>query len=787
VVTTNQGEGSRKRRGALSAIGIALALIGALVGSGTAQAAGPPSIVTAWSSQVFSSSARLSAQINPNGTSTAYHFDYITKAAYEANGGNFTGASRIPIASDTSIGSGSSPVTATQLLSNLAPDTAYRYRVVTNPPAAAPDTAHLFTTQAIGGASILADSRGWEMVSPVDKNGGEVAAPGALLGGGVLQAAAAGSSVTYSSETSFDPGAGGAPPASQYIATRGSGGWSSQGIDPPIFSDTYNAPDGGVPYQLFSTDLTRGVLLNGDHCRGDAGDCAVANPPLTGTDAPAGYQNYYLRDNGSGGYSALLGSLNAGSLDLAPADFDLRFAGASADLKHVVISSCAALTADATEVAGSPGCDPAEQNLYEWSAGNGLSLLNGGITGAALVAQSGAVSSGGDRVYWTDTATGDLYLHDAGGNHPVDSGATFQTASIDGATAFYTKAGSLYSYDAATYTPSAALASGVVGVLGASATGDSVYYQDAAGLKRWHGATTTVALNQASPPADAADSSDYPPATGTARVSADGTKLLFVSSAYQLSGYDNTDQGSPAPCGQPTGVCDSQVYLYDATGAGTLTCLSCNPTNERPIGASTIPGSIPNGSALGSTNSYKPRALSANGKRAFFDSGDAIAGTDTNNDADTYQWEAQGEGSCNRQGGCVSLISSGRAAGGASFVDASADGSDAFFLTDESLVSRYDGSGALVDADPGGVDLYDARVGGGFPVTPPPIICEGDACQSLPPPPVDPTLTTLLPGPGNPPLRYVNQAKRCKKGFVKRKGKCVKKKAAHHHKRGGRR
>jgi hypothetical protein len=37
---------------------------------------------------------------------------------------------------------------------------------------------------------------------------------------------------------------------------------------------------------------------------------------------------------------------------------------------------------------------------------------------------------------------------------------------------------------------------------------------------------------------------------------------------------------------------------------------------------------------------------------------------------------------------------------------------------------------------------------------PTPIVCEGDACQILPPEPVDPTLTTLIPGPGNPPVHY---------------------------------
>jgi hypothetical protein len=277
-------------------------------------------------------------------------------------------------------------------------------------------------------------------------------------------------------------------------------------------------------------------------------------------------------------------------------------------------------------------------------------------------------------------------------------------------------------------------------VLGASEGGDYAYFQDATGLKLWHsGATTQIA-----PGAAVADASDYPPATASARVSADGTKLIFVSSAYSLTGYDNTDLASPALCGQPTGICDSQVYLYDAGGAGTLACLSCNPTGERPIGPSTIPGAISNGTAPGSTRAYKPRALSTDGRRVFFDSRDALGIADTNKATDAYQWEAQGEGSCTRAGGCVSLISSGRSAGGATFIDASADGSDAFFLTD----------GSLVSADPGSLDLYDARIGGGFPVPVPPIPCEGDACQVLPPQPLDPTLTTLLTGKGNPPVSY---------------------------------
>jgi hypothetical protein len=796
--------------GAAAALAFGLIALALGPGAGAGHAAGPPTVVAVWSSSVFSSSARLSAQINPNGVATGYHFEYLTKAAYDANlaasKDGFDGAARAPVASNATVGSGSSAVTVFQPLSGLSSAAVYRYRVVTSPVASPSDAGHTFATQASSGASILLDNRGWEMVSPVDKNGGEVEPPGALAGGGVLQAASQGGALTYGSRASFAGGQG-APPASQYLSTRTASGWGTQNVNPPIFSSTYDFVDGGVPYRLFSGDLARAVLLNGDRCRGDDSDCAVANPPLAGTDAPAGYQNYYLRDNGAGTYTALLGNSNAGSLDLAPADFEISFASASADLNYGVLSSCAALTANATEVPSGSGCDPAQQNLYEYSPGGGLTLINlkpgdtMGTPGAALAAQSGAVSDTGNRVYWNDAATGNLYMRKGSQTEGVDldagGGGSFQAASNDGSIAFFTVADHLWRFDDGTghatdLTPSG----GVVGVLGASALGDYAYYQDGSGLQRWHnGSTAQVAAG-----ADAANASDWPPTTGTARVSADGTKLLFVSSAYQLSGYDNTDQSSPVPCGQPSGVCDSEVYLYDATGAGTLTCVSCNPTNERPVGPSSIPGASANGTAPGSTDSYKPRALSANGRRAFFDSRDAIAISDINNDADAYEWEAQGEGSCASAGGCVSLVSAGRAGGGSSFADASADGSDAFFLTGESLVKRYDGSGTLVDADPGGVDLYDARVGGGFPVIPPPIICTGDSCQPLPPSPTDPTLTTRLPGLGNPPLRYVNKrkAKRCKKGFVKRKGRCVRKHKKHrkthhkrvakrHHKRGGRR
>lgn len=753
-----------------------------------ASAAGAPIVLKTWASEVFSSSARLEARLNPNGPFTTYHFEYIAEAAYEANLAaakeGFAGAARVPASSEANAGSGESAVLVGQQASGLAPDTFYRYRIVAKNSSTTTGTTFALRTQVIPtGADACAnataraqsgarnsgvpDCRSWEMVSPIDKNGGQVAAPGQIAGGGVLQAAAQGGAVTYGSEASFASGSG-APPASQYLATRTGGGWSNEDLSLPIFSGSFHEAGEGVPYRVFSADLARAILLNGDRCRGEGSECAVANPPLPGTDAPAGYQDYYLAEGAA--FTALLSSTNAGFLSLEPKDFELRLAGSSTDLKHPVVQTCAALTSNATEVHEGEGCVAAETNLYLWS-GSVLSLINllpaqsTGTPGASLAAQSGAVSEDGSRVYFTEAEDGALYLREGAQTkllpETTGGGASFQAASTDGQVAFFLKAGHLYRYSAAGAGQSTDLtpAGEVKGVLGASSNGTVVYFQDEAGLKKWSsGTTTTVA-----PDADAAEEGAWPPATGASRVSPDGSKLLFTSTE-QLTGYDNTDLD--------TGEADAEVFLYDGS---TLTCASCNPTLGRPVGPSSIPGAIANGEGKAVTQTYKPRALSANGRRVFFDSKDSLAPADTDNAPDAYQWEASGEGDCARTGGCVSLISDGRSAGGAQFVDASADGSDAFFLT----------SGSLVKADPGATDLYDAKVGGGFAEAPPPITCEGDSCQPLPSPPVDPTLTTLLAGPGNPGVRYPGE-KKCPKGEVKKKGKCIKKGGAKKKSRGKR-
>jgi hypothetical protein len=739
------------------AIAVVLAVLG--MSAGVAQAdPTAPIVVGSWPTGVTTESVNLRAEIDPGELPTTYLFEYTTEATFRTKG--FVGATKFP---QTGVGIGTGLVL--KHLGELTAATSYRFRVVaTNTAGVTIGATRSFETTESEPLFSLPDGRGWEMVSPIDKNGGEIQGVGANQGGGVFQAAAQGGAITYTSASSFATPQG-SPGPNQYLSTRSAGEWTTENLTLPMLSGTYpESPTSGVPYQLFSSSLAGALVSNGRRCRvSTATACPVENAPLPGSGAPAGYRNYYLRA-GAGSFKALISGASISGLPLDSSHFELGIAGATPDLAHVILSSCAKLTPDATEVGGVGGeCDPTMQNLYEWSGGGPtlINLLPGegtGTPGAVLAAQGGAISANGQRVYFTLGAGGPIYLRELGGPTRLlpeteGGGASFQTASADGSLAFFIAAGHLYRYTAAGETVTDLTPGGeVLGVLGASLDGTFVYYRTPAGLFLSRNGVNTAISPQVDP-------QSTPPSTGNARVGADGRHLLFVSTA-ELSAYDNRN---PA-----TGNPEPEVYLFTPAGtAGAgIVCVSCNPSGERPTGPAGLPGASPNGSGPLAQDSYKPRDLSADAKRVFFDSDGALAIGDTNGAGDVYQWEAAGSGTCVRPSGCINLISSGRAEGGAAFLDASADGSDAFFLTD----------GPLVASDVGGVDVYDARVGGGLPTSSSAIPCFGDACQALPPEPENPSLGTSHPRKSGNLAPPVSKAHTCKKNEFKKHGKCVKRK-----------
>jgi hypothetical protein len=581
------------------------------------------------------------------------------------------------------------------------------------------------------------------MVSPVDKNGADAV----IVEGGEnkTRASTSGEALTYGSAGSF-AGPVGAKFRNQYVSRRGAGGWSTQSITPP--TSAFATTIFPLPYEdlLFTPNLSKGITTNGD-------------PPLT-SDAPAGYDNVYIADTADGAYQ-LVSSPEPGA---EPYTFEPGpdLGGASTDLSHVVFGE--------QERAG----------LSEWVDGH-LSVIeppgaearagNGQPSILRVAVRWHAVSADGSRVFFTSPVenrfsrnqetpiNNQLYVRENGTTTveasasqraPEDingpRGAEFAGASADGSVVFFTSraeltedantgsadnAANLYAYD----TNSGQLTdlsvdgnagdlngAAVLGMVSTSEDGAYVYYVaegDLAGaavsgkpnLYLHHNGTTTFIATLAT--ADAGDWAELTggPAGHTARVTPDGVHLAFLST-NSLTGYDNTvAQGTSCGLNQfggPLPASCTEVFSYNA-GSGVLSCVSCNPSGVRPIGSSSLGDKV--------SNFYIARNFSEDGSRLFFQSSDALVRHDSNGRQDVYEYE----------GGHVYPVSDVAGSFDSIFMDASPTGDDVFIATADQLLPQ--------DQDLR-VDVYDARVSGGFPVAavPPPACDNGDACK----PPVSP-------------------------------------------------
>lgn len=646
----------------------------------------------------------------------------------------------------------------------------------------------------VSAAVPLPDSRAWEMVSPLEKNGGDIVGNGQFSGGGVAQVAANGEAVVYIAQSSFAEPFGAS--ASQYLSTRhGVKGWSTQNITTPAIAGTNGLAGQGTPYKAFSPDLSLGLVLNGWPT---ASEAPIENPPLPlppgEQEAPPGYQNFYLRTGIDGSLRPLL----TFRPERPAQGFFMEFEAASPDLKHVVVSSDSALTPGAVVERSRP-------NLFEWAGGewqaiNVMPEATEGRTKPTAVLGSGngetrTVSTDGLRVFWSDAFTeADKLLVRKNGTETVqidasqggaalpreDPGTHFQTASSDGSLAFFTshapltsdartgppcnlctrQGSDLYEFNVGSGTlrdlsadPNLADQNGaeVQGVLGASEDGSYVYFVASAvlaganregrspssgdNLYLWHespgGPPITFVASLSGN-----DRNAWSPSVRrrTARLTPDGRTVAFMSDASP-TGYNNVDAITQTP--------DEEVYLYNAT-SGRLSCASCNPSGARPVGASSIPGGAPfELRPLGEGAVYQPRALSDDGRRVFFNSNDALLRQDINGAQDVYQYEE----------GQVNLLSSGTGEEGAEFVDASASGNDVFFLTRQQLVRG--------DTDQL-VDLYDSRVNGGIAEPPALLPCEDESCKppASPQPVFAPRGSAIFKGAGN--LAAPNPVKKAK-------------------------
>ncbi len=343
-----------------------------------------PSITNVAATQVTNSSARLGGVVNPNGDATTYQFEYLTKAAYEANGNSFSGTEAVAKAptSPASIGSDFTDIAVGQVINGLSPSTEYIFRLIAASNSGSPPSAPVSFTTQVPQASGLPDGRAYEQASPIDKNGGSLQAIPAMT-----KASVNGDAVSFESAAGI-PGGEGAQEFGTYLASRklnpktGRVEWTTQGLLPPASLAQGAAVLGWTP------DL------------GEVFDTATKFG--SGTD--------FL---GRSSADALLSTIAH-----SDGETNYSYAGASADKGTVILSSTSPLPLPP----GSPTPAPERFNLYAWSRASGEVRLagvlpdgsappNGSVAG--LIGNSGytqqqpAVMSNGS-VYFT--AANQAYL-----------------------------------------------------------------------------------------------------------------------------------------------------------------------------------------------------------------------------------------------------------------------------------------------------------------------------------------------------------------------------------------
>ncbi|MGN6274919.1 MAG: hypothetical protein ACTHNP_03190 [Solirubrobacterales bacterium] len=749
-------------------------------GTGHAFAFGPPpptsapEVLATGFSEVSETDAQLEAEINPGGLATSYSFEYTTLQRYEESG--FEGAS---LAGQGQIPAGSAPESVSALAQGLQPGTAYRFRVLASNEEGTDKAEDGFATYPsepaqscpnsalrIGPSAQLPDCRAYELVTPSETNARSPLGIGHL--GAYFttrESSPSGDKVSFQIEGGTLPGSEGTGSyaGDPYLATRGPGGWETSIAGPNAAETSEPLPGSTSPDQGYS----------------------FWNPGGPGTAFIKGAEATYLRY--PDGHSALVGR---GSLGVDPSASGKLI---SEDGAHVIFVSGNRKGVGAIQL--EPNAPPdGTQAVYDRTADevtHVVSLLPGNLTPAAGEnAHYVGASLDGEGVAFEIGTT--LYLrYNNEETFKIGENVTFAGIAEGGARIFYLKGGNLLRFDAKTQETTPFSTSGDVTPVNVSAEGSAAYLVSPSvltgqanpnGAKAKPGAENLYLSREGQlsfvgilTERDVVGENGESSATGVfdglglwtaaqesgdlgidpSRTTPDGSALLFQSRA-QLTAYDSGGH--------------VEVYRFDAPDE-ELTCISCNPTGAPAEGEASLQSMSRSKGSPGPFSSYAlVDNLRADGRRAFFQSTEALVAADNDGLQDVYEWEAQGVGSCQRAGGCLYLISSGHSRRIDYLYAASDSGDDVFFLSADLLLPRDH------EETP---SIYDARVGGGFP-EPVQSLCEAEACRPAPSPP------PVLPGSQTGPLAATGKHeshKHCAKGQrrVVRHGRarCLKKRHRH--------
>ncbi len=678
----------------------------------------------------------------------------------------------------------------------------------------------------MGPSASLPDCRAYELVTPAFKDGG---LPNVNPFGSPGFTPLDGSNLIFASFGGFgNPGGNVGTEGSRYTAGRTAAGWASTPIEPPeaLF---YNVGGLATPFTDASSDFNtslfeevpassvkpidkRFYLSQPDGSLVEVGPAAspsavAAEPPnenrgvnvlYKGASSDLSHVLFVLEDNGH-------------TVAFWPGDGTLREAGTLSSLyEYIGTGNSAPILV---------GVDNTGQQITQCGT-----ALGGGnpFSGSAY----NAISTDGSTVFFTAAAGGCTSEGVTGSGPPVAevfaridqsrtvaisepssadcsacntaslAEALFEGASRDGSKAFFLTSQALlgtdttqnlYSFDSGApagqrvtrVSAGDPVAANVQGVVRVSEDGSHVYFVA-------QGVLTTTPNGQGQS-AQAGNDNLYVHEPDPAHPGQSMT--VFVAA---LSGSDSNDWETRDDARQVEATPDGRFLLFastndltpDASGAGQQLYRYDSLTGELVRVTVGEGGFNNNGNGTSSRifvrnwSALSPVAtpgvsMSDDGAYVFFQSTSGLTPQALNN---VCLREEEGECIARAQNvyeyheGHVYLISDGQdrhLAVGESpvvFIGASASGSDVFFTTADALVPQ-DGDGQ--------VDVYDARIDGGFPPPQSAPGCAGEACQPLAVAPSEQTPgSSVFSGPGNPTPSHAKP-----KPKPKRKGK------QRHHKR----
>jgi hypothetical protein len=760
---------------------------------------GAPLVSDVSVSGVGSSDAVFSGSVNPRGFGSEYWFEYVSEQTYSQDvgmsgaGHGFDRASR---SSATTLPAGAASSGVSVSVGGLSAGAVYEVRLVAanhckdaepeavcvtdgeatrfaTYPGAAVQSGCPNEALRVGVSAILPDCRAFELVSPADMNArepeGEVSfGPGAFP---TELVSPDGASVLFTTYGGALPGMETNGVIDGYEARRTSSGWVTSGAG-MSGAESQSPHDGGA-----SSDHEYWFWASQGGA--DSGSLVIEGKETHWVRLP----DHSFRLVGEG---PLGSDPQAEGRYIAPH-------GA-----HMIFTSARTLT---------EGASPAGvTSVYDRTPDGEVHVLStlpdGTVSGAGAAVEYVDASTDGSAVAFTVTEGGvtTLYEHREGAATILVAQGSFPRVglSADGSRIAFLNNGDVYSFDAASGTSTRIGSGGESTIVNASADGSHIYFVSPAVLSEdpgpvsgrlnfyaWDAESEAIGFIAVLEQSDMEEESHFgyglrwwhareaggpQPARETSRVSADGSTIVFESHA-SLAGYQTGGH--------------NEIYRYQSDGGG-LTCVSCIPTLAAAAGDAHL--QIGNGTstlsyfAPLSTPGIAVSNLSEDGRLVFFQTPEPLLASDVDGVEDVYEWEAQGVGGCTREGGCVSLISSGHSNSPNYLFAATPSGSDVLFTTSDRLTPT--------DADPTS-SIYDARIDGGFPpaaVVP----CSAEECKgplSAPPAAVELATHAAAQGNAQPPLsassRRLRPPRHCAAARHKhRKGHRKKRKLAcvRHHK-----